>query len=382
MVSSQSNSTSVPTGTERYMGVTMEQFVSICWERDSKMMAWMNGSAVIGLSLIVVLLCRHLASFSGAGPSLRRAQYTTIAWLPTVFALTATIPLFSPSSVMVSAFVQKIYEAYCLYTFGLLMFILLTHEAQESARRSAAAEVEAGMHEFESSEGLCVQDVVQALALQGPKKHFATPPLCCCCGPLMSPFDMSASHLQGLFWMLRQYVFCICLVGLASLYSSTAFSFDRFERITLILKYPMVLSSLICLYSLFVLYMSTRGLLKSWNTTKKFASIKIILIIMMYQDWILERFSKGIFSHLDSCFKHVGYTHYDWQYLEAKRWGCWLVVLEMLPMALMIKAAFTADDLEVTIQETHQDILRIALHEHKTGSTSGNDSMDSTGSSD
>merc|ERR1712048_1420446 len=38
-------------------------------------------------------------------------------------------------------------------------------------------------------------------------------------------------------------------------------------------------------------------------------------------------------------------------------------------MALMILRAFTVDDLEHTIRETHQDILEIALRRQKTEST-------------
>jgi len=258
---------------------------------------------------------------------------------------------------MVSAMIQKVYEAYCLYTFGLILFVLLTHESTQSS----STEIETQPP---------VQSITDALAAQGPKKHFATPPLCCCCGPLMKPRDLSVSHLRYLFWMIRQYVFCMTLVGLAGTYCLTALPFDQFKHVIELLKYPMMCSNLFCLYGLFVLYWSTHDLLHGWNTTKKFAAIKIILILMIYQDWILEKFGKAFFSHHDSCFKHMGYTHYAWQFLEAKRWGCWLVVLEMVPMALMIQAAFTVDDLEVTIRETHQDILAMAFRQHKTDESS------------
>eukprot|EP00930_Biecheleria_cincta_P101767 TRINITY_DN93416_c0_g1_i1.p1 TRINITY_DN93416_c0_g1~~TRINITY_DN93416_c0_g1_i1.p1 ORF type:complete len:165 (-),score=19.99 TRINITY_DN93416_c0_g1_i1:29-523(-) len=151
---------------DRYIGVTMGQFLSTCWEINSGEMTWMNGSATACVLITLVIFCMHRSSLMQARLSLRRTQYRTIASLPIVFGVSSIIPLFSPSSFMVSAFIQKMYEAYCLYTFGVIMFVLLVYEG---TRNSPSVNVEAGLR---------VPDITEALAEQGPKKHFAKPPLC------------------------------------------------------------------------------------------------------------------------------------------------------------------------------------------------------------
>merc|ERR1712113_198590 len=123
------------------------------------------------------------------------------------------------------------------------------------------------------------------------------------------------------------------------------------------MKTMQSLSALICLYGLFILYVSTHELLHRWNTTKKFVAIKVFLVLLVYEELMIDKVvDKALHGH-KSCFEDVGFNT-PWETVEARWWIFWVISVQCIPMVLMLRAAFPASELFEEIDEHHTDFLQ------------------------
>uniref|UniRef100_A0A7S1LNZ4 Uncharacterized protein n=1 Tax=Alexandrium catenella TaxID=2925 RepID=A0A7S1LNZ4_ALECA len=329
------------------LGATLPEFVSSCWDlQPSKLKVALGGGGVCFLLTIAVVLV-HRRELLAEPISMRRAYYMRIAYTPVVFAATAYLALWSPSSILLSATLQKFYEALTLSTFGMLLFLLLWAESQ--------AALAPGSEESKA------EVVVRALAMQGPRSHWSAPPLGCCFRPCLPEHDLSVRSLSTMFLLVRQFVLLTPAVGILGMVFLTAFQLDWLARALWYMKMALLTSSLLCLYGLFVTYWSTHDLLHRWNTTSKFVAIKVVLVVMAYQEFLLEHVGPRILKDRNSCFKSAGFHVLEWEAVECRYWSMFLLTIEMMFMALALRRAFPAKELRQPIQEVHHAFLDMEL---------------------
>uniref|UniRef100_A0A7S1WUN0 Uncharacterized protein n=1 Tax=Alexandrium catenella TaxID=2925 RepID=A0A7S1WUN0_ALECA len=319
------------------------------------------------LLLTCALVAYHQWELAGAPISMRRTYYSRIGFAPLIMGATAYVALWSPVSIILSGMLQKLCEAVLLSTFGMLVFLLLWHESQNAMASS--------------SEKSKVDIVLGALALQGPKKHWGPPPLGFCFRPCLPAHDLSVRNLSFIFWLVRQYVIITPCIGTLGLLFLTAFRMDELWKCMRVMKFVLLASNVLCLYGLLVAYNSTHDLLHQWGTTKKFISIKVVLIVMVYQEFLLGRIGPGILEKGQSCFRHVGFVK-EWSEVETRYWSMFLLTFEMALMAVALRRSFPVADVMQPITEIHHAFLDMEmsrvigggeLEEHGVGSDGDTD---------
>lgn len=339
-----------------FIGPTLLTFFRGCWPSNQQKLATAFAIAAVSVLVTCGLTWNTCLSLSKAPISVRRSYYKQIVILPAVFVINAAVVITCPTSWCVAGGVEKIVEAYTLYTFGCLLLLLMVHE-------SAAVK---GDHQ-EREEETELQAITQALAKQGPRVHYGVPPLGCCFRPCMRPGHITVEGLLCAYRMLAQYSIVLAAIAIATLWSLAALSSPMFMKLFLILKKLQVVSSLVCLYGLFILYHTTHDLLRQWNTTRKFVAIKVGLVLLIVQELLLEKFLVLFLEHEGSCFQDLGFI-YQWAHIEAKWWGQVCVAVEAIPMALLLRRAFPVDELNEDVQEFHHEMLHVAMKQHSKGS--------------
>ena len=138
---------------------------------------WSLSALILFLTLSLSLSHLHRLSSSPLSP--RQQLYTTICAAPLVLSSCSAASLIAPRPSLLFSLLQQQYEAFALSAFGSLLFMLLALGGTAGQRG-------------EESIG---QRVLRQLAAHGPRRHFATPPLCCLCTPCWPSFDLRATHL-------------------------------------------------------------------------------------------------------------------------------------------------------------------------------------------
>jgi len=160
-----------------------------------------------------------------------------------------------------------------------------------------------------------------------------------------------------MFWLVRQYVFVIPLLSVVIMYLQCALSNASLKELLHPWTYCQLISTMVCFYGLIILYSSSHDLLHAWNPTKKFVAIKLFILALAWEEWLIEKFFVKFLHQHDSCFEEVGFVR-DWASVEGKWWSMWLIVVQGIPMMLMMRAAFPASDLMEEIEEFHTDFLK------------------------
>jgi len=337
---------------------TMVEFMETCWSREPLKMGFVQGSGLL-CALVTVWICaQHWRALRKAPHSLRRGLYVQVAMLPAVLVIVSLLVLLCPSASHFLRMVQKTYEGLILHKFGVLMFMLVL--AESDLRRSSSDNV----HDQN-----CVEILQETLAEDGPKKHFAALPLGCCFRPCLSEHNLSAGQLSFVYWLIQQFVLLMPIISVVQVY---LFTVVEMRTWALFRKWTDVLvgaSNLFCIYGLVILFLATKNLLRAWKTKRKFVAIKVVLVIAIWQHFAIEaivaRFTGGPGS--DSCFQYAGWAavlrdQTDWWRLVEKNFfDAWISTMEAVPMALMMRWAFRAEELQISLREIHQDVLELGL---------------------
>jgi hypothetical protein len=285
-----------------------------------------------------------------------------------------------------------------LATFGHLLFVLLH-------ANSAAAGAE-----LESGGGLAVtaplsgERILAFLNSKGPRLHFAVPPPLCRrpASLCFEPHELRGGHLLAIFRGLRQYVLLTPTLAVVQLWAALVLqSESQFQLTSRVLTICGKLSTLLALYSLFVLYAATHDHLREWRTTAKFISIKLFLVIALLQEPLFEYLvhggsgtdgsaesssgsgastallgsaegggaggaSRAVGSEADGavpaaarCLHGASRAHF---------WGMLALALESMGMALLLRAAFPASELEGgAAHEYEATVIELELLRHQSG---------------
>lgn len=287
--------------------------------------------------------------------SFHRQHYTRIALLPFVLSVSTCMALIAPRAWLVYDALQIQYEAYAVVRFGMLLIMLLNHQ---SAVRNGDSLPEGRVIDSHSSFDLDYtpeERVITALASQGPKKHFAVPPLCFLLWPCLPEHDLTPRHLLIVMFFVRQFVFVSPAMIFFLLWVQVS---DMDEEVPIMKINRMVAEALnkatamLALYGIFVLYNSTRTLLHPWSTTGKFVAIKLILAVDVSQKFILQIVvGEGGFR--------CGLQGEN----LANYWCSMLLSWECIGLALIILHAFPAKELHSSGVEYARNIDPLLLRE-------------------
>ncbi|CAK0853604.1 unnamed protein product, partial [Prorocentrum cordatum] len=336
---------------------TMYHFLETCWAREPVKMVIFQGSGMAATLLTVWIGGRHWLALRTAPPSLRRGLYIQVAMLPGVLAVLSMLTLLCPTPNRFLSIVQKTYEAFVLHKFGVFMFMMVLAESEllrmESGRACEDTEI--------------VKIVQEGLAKEGPKKHFGALPLGCCFRSCMSEHDLSSRHLFYVNWFIQQFVLLVPALAVVSVYLFGVLETRTFVKVMTVFHWTIAASNLVCIYGLVILFVATRPLLKRWNTKQKFIAIKVVLVISIWQDRLIELIASGSIEGSGSCFQYSGWdlmlddTTGLWMNMEIHFYCAWALALEMVLVVLLMRSAFAVEELKVTMREVHHDVLQLGM---------------------
>ncbi|KAJ1634786.1 organic solute transporter subunit alpha/Transmembrane protein [Pavlovales sp. CCMP2436] len=330
---------------------------------------------------------KHEQQLRMAEPSLRRLYYLRISAMSRVFVLTATASLIGPRGWTLWAVIQKIYEAVVISTFGHLLFQLLAHEASVKASGTAVAPSEAfadppadtpspphtlppNRHAIvglssgaQSAEQM--HPMLAFIASQGPRRHLTVPPFCCLAAPCVKPYYMDSNHLVFVLLALRQFVVLTPVLSVVIIWGTLTLNAPHYHLLNIFYIVLTKLTTILALWALFILFWATHELLTQWHTHIKFLAIKIFLIVILLQDSVLEKIMVVDIVRTSfpghQCLAAHNLAHF---------WSEWLVALEAVGMAVLLRWGFPASDLggHAGMKEVPGVLIEIGLLRHRSSS--------------
>lgn len=252
------------------------------------------GIASVLLLASAVVSISHQRRLASAPASPRRHHYRIVHLLPLVVACTCWLTIVAPKVAVVNLFVQEVWEAVALHYFS-IMIICLMGGPEETIKTLATQE---------------------AHGLFGSSNRWCVPP-CCCLVPVLpcffhdgrAIFDLTA--LLKIRSMIEQY----CYVAPATALISMIFDFhgkakhQAMEAMEVLVQTVQAISMFVCLHALFVLYKSSLHPLQQYRTTRKFLTIKAMIILSLVQKLAMVWLSRtevfplptsGVFSRADA----------------------------------------------------------------------------------
>uniref|UniRef100_A0A7S1AJJ0 Transmembrane protein n=1 Tax=Noctiluca scintillans TaxID=2966 RepID=A0A7S1AJJ0_NOCSC len=278
----------------------------------------------------LIVNCRHIAAVRRRPLTMQRRCYVSIIMLPSIFAVTANICLLIPRTLDFSQFLQTCYQAHAVGTFGVLLFSLLSHSAASiPVEEPCMADGSVGP----------VEKIVSALAAQGPRKHFAVPPIGCCLAPCLPRHNLTPFQLLLLFRCIRQFTIVTVSAAIVSMEVVAAEPPHDFGDIVETVQFVTVkLSTVVAVSSLFVLMNTSKPLLGHLNTKFKFVAIKCTILFELLRNAIIQTVFNYVFRGAHpQCIEPQQQQQMFWMWFLTG----WSVVL-----AVLIRKAFLAEEIE------------------------------------
>eukprot|EP00929_Paragymnodinium_shiwhaense_P061744 TRINITY_DN30865_c0_g1_i1.p1 TRINITY_DN30865_c0_g1~~TRINITY_DN30865_c0_g1_i1.p1 ORF type:complete len:361 (-),score=62.79 TRINITY_DN30865_c0_g1_i1:421-1503(-) len=301
--------------------------------------AWI--SAAIFLVLTCSIAGTHICRLQRTPMTLQQQHYIDILRMPIVFGVCSLALLLCPRSYVLATTLELLYEAYTLSVFGSMLFTLLAYRC--------------GDPDIGGDHGSVAQRIIAGLASQGPKKHFAVPPFGCCFRCCMKPHILTAHQAAWLPFLLRLYTRVAPISCIFSLWAALALDDEYYAKALSAACLALRVSALTSVYGLFILYNSSKELLKDWHTLEKFLSIKAILLLSVLQDRLVELLvGHGVF-HIPACIRNDRLSDFMRIFINQ-----WLLGFEMVFMALLLVRAFPPHEL-VEAKQEHWDYVELEL---------------------
>merc|ERR1719384_2301443 len=100
------------------------------------------------------------------------------------------------------------------------------------------------------------------------------------------------------------------------------------------------LSALVCIYGLFMLYRAMHDLLEKYGPTMKFASLKLVVLLMVYQEWFVSWMVEGVSLLHNDCLAVPGledaYAVKFQKTNEERLTSMWLIAMESMLVAHLV----------------------------------------------
>lgn len=332
----------------------MQAFIKNCLH-DNKV-PFLIAITIGGVSLLITLTMtyRHLQKLRARPICLLRSYYSSIFLFPAVWAISAFISLLCPNAAPLAELAQGQSEAFAIYTFLTILYMLLTREAFRAEMEGGALEEDVHV----------AQAIVNALEKQGPKPYFATPPFFCCCVGIFPKHLLTPRHLLRITKLVKQYIAMQLFFSVFGLWAEMSLSEKQAEKLTMWVKIILKLSGLTGIYGLFVMYKATHDLLEHWNTTRKFVSIKFVILLTLVQTrlfgFLLHKFRRKDNTCLVDPLKPHDLHH------VLTFWSQTLMLVETVLMVYLLSKAFPAEEVQ-DFRLHHIDLVELELQEMKTG---------------
>eukprot|EP00440_Ansanella_granifera_P016007 gb/GFBE01017389.1/.p1 GENE.gb/GFBE01017389.1/~~gb/GFBE01017389.1/.p1 ORF type:complete len:365 (+),score=62.94 gb/GFBE01017389.1/:1-1095(+) len=334
------------------LGLRMPDFFKACLQ-DNKV-PFLTALAIGTIALVITLSLTSIQQrkLDSRPICLMRSYYSAILVFPVVWAISAYISLFCPRAYALSELAQGQSEAYAIYTFLIILYMLLSVEACKSEIDQHGALPMSNMG----------NTIVHALAEQGPKPHFAVPPFGCCFIKCCPVFNLAPRQLLWVSRFVKQYIYLQLFFSVFGLWTELSLPEERAKKATLIVKIILKLSALLAVYGLFVMYKATHDLLEKWSTTRKFVSIKFVIFLSVLQQRVLGWLVQS-FRRIDNTCLIDPAAPEDLEHVVAF-WSQFLMLLETILMVYLLSKAFPADEV-MDYRLHHLELVELELQQMK-----------------
>jgi len=283
-----------------------------------------------------------------------RSYYTSIFTFPVVWAISAFLCLICPRSAPLAELAQGQSEAYAIYTFLVILFMLL---AMESLKDDLEQKDPALMQLKSQGVGPAI---MAALSRQGPQPFFAVPPFFCCCIKCFPQHNLSARHLLWVTGFVKQYVFLQLFYSVFSLWAEFILPEARAKKWNAMSRIVLKFSGFLAIYGLFVIYKATHHILEEYRTTAKFIAIKVVILLSMLQAKLVGLLLHKFRRKDNTCL--VDPDHPEELEHVITYWSQFVLLLDTVLMTWLLSRAF--DPNEVTeFEHGHLELVELELQQ-------------------
>jgi len=333
------------------LGPHMSNFLTTCFNENPSVLTFLLGSGGIAVLVTILVTVRHIMALQRTPICLLRMYYFRITWFAPAFGLTAFVSLLCPRSYFLCKMVQVQFEALTIFFFGTIMFLLLAEESVQLCKRE------------KMRSGGIGHDILRALKAQGPRKHFAVPPFGCCFRPFVKPHDMEPGHLLWARFFFQQYAFVVVVGSMLVTYTALAMEMHTVLGIKKAVGIITKVSGFLAIYGLMILYVATHDLLEHWRTTAKFISIKLVVLLCAFQEWLTGWLAARI-EPLQCVNVLNADNRYSDKLIEKHRehfMNMYLICLEAVLVAFLVYRAFPAVEVRQFEHESHLLLVQMDL---------------------
>jgi len=193
-----------------------------------------------------------------------RSYYHGMLVFPMVWAICCWFALFCPLVAPLSELFMGQSEAYAIYIFLVIMYMLVSIEACKTKLEQS----DPGQTSLRSEMENMGQTIMDAVHDYGPQKYFAVPPFGCCFKPCCWEHQITAKQLLWVSRLVKQYVILELFLNTFFMWAGLTFQPERAARIQNVAAYILKISGMMAVYGLFIMYKATHDLLHDWNTTR------------------------------------------------------------------------------------------------------------------
>lgn len=300
-----------------------------------------------------------------------RSYYHGMLVFPMVWAICCWFALFCPLVAPLSELFMGQSEAYAIYIFLVIMYMLVSIEACKTKLEQS----DPGQTSLRSEMENMGQTIMDAVHDYGPQKYFAVPPFGCCFKPCYWEHQITAKQLLWVSRLVKQYVILELFLNTFFMWAGLTFQPERAARIQNVAAYILKISGMMAVYGLFIMYKATHDLLHDWNTTRKFVSVKIVILLSVIQNKLFSWFIHTFRPRENSCLLTPGHPE------ELERivvfWTTFASLMETVLLSHLIIRAFPAHEV-ADFPLKNLDLVELELRQiHERSLPSGLDSESS-----
>jgi len=353
------------------LGPRMVVFVRTCLEASPRRFIFLWSTACVAMLVTFFIAGRHYWELQKRPASIKRLYYSRIALFAPILGVTATLALFSPHAFYLMKMLQTQVEAVSLSAFGNILFLLV---AEESHLLYDGPE-----HAHESTG----YKILMALNREGPKPHFGVPPFACCFRRCLPAHLLRPGHILLARNFVRQYAFMVIMSSMLEMWCALALSAAEMGPMFMITMNLVKLSGFVCIYGLFILYSATHDVLEKFNPTSKFVALKLVVLLMTYQELLVGPIMHFITPASDLCLADPEHSGEEIQTKHREHWtDMYFTALESMLLAFLVRRAFPADELHGGRQEYHMMLVEVDLERVSSAISSEDMEKDSASSSE
>lgn len=275
---------------------------------------------LFSVTMTVRLALQHLrvgeelrvASVKVFRPEASTASATIVLLFPTV-SLTCLFSLMGPRNTVLMMLAWKVWEGLSLFAFFRLLVSLMGNP----------------------------EEAVAQMEREEPFKLYGVPPLCCFY-PCVPRIVMNRDRFVFARNLVVQYCFIGPFAFICHAWNSGYVPWLGIKQPDTWLKRHIlglsvkIVSTMLCFWGLFQLYMATRSRLNGYNTTLKFALIKGMLVLVEFVDVLMHTWTNGYNYSDDPAYSDA---------VVLNSWTQMIICVLVVPFSVLALYAFPVSDI-------------------------------------